>query len=61
MLEAAAAVFDEYGYDCAAISQILARAEVTKGASSPPGETVYHRTVHSDPDRVAQHEVSPVR
>ncbi|MFC5719647.1 ScbR family autoregulator-binding transcription factor [Streptomyces gamaensis] len=32
ILEAAAAVFDERGYDAATISEILARAEVTKGA-----------------------------
>ncbi|MEU5424073.1 ScbR family autoregulator-binding transcription factor [Streptomyces olivoreticuli] len=32
ILEAAAVVFDERGYDAATISEILARAEVTKGA-----------------------------
>ncbi|WP_171164497.1 ScbR family autoregulator-binding transcription factor [Streptomyces sp. I05A-00742] len=32
ILEAAAAVFDERGYDAATITEILARAEVTKGA-----------------------------
>ncbi|MFD7898162.1 ScbR family autoregulator-binding transcription factor [Streptomyces sp. NPDC059743] len=32
ILEAAASVFDQYGYDAATISEILARSEVTKGA-----------------------------
>ncbi|MBC2877821.1 MULTISPECIES: ScbR family autoregulator-binding transcription factor [Streptomyces] len=32
ILEAAAAVFDERGYDAATITEILTRAEVTKGA-----------------------------
>ncbi|MET9413387.1 ScbR family autoregulator-binding transcription factor [Streptomyces klenkii] len=32
ILEAAAVVFDERGYDAATINEILARAEVTKGA-----------------------------
>ncbi|GHG58735.1 ScbR family autoregulator-binding transcription factor [Streptomyces griseocarneus] len=32
ILEAAAVVFDERGYDAATITEILARAEVTKGA-----------------------------
>ncbi|GAA2745603.1 MULTISPECIES: ScbR family autoregulator-binding transcription factor [Kitasatospora] len=32
ILRAAAAVFDEYGYEAATIAEILARAEVTKGA-----------------------------
>ncbi|HET6860513.1 MAG TPA: ScbR family autoregulator-binding transcription factor [Streptomyces sp.] len=32
ILEAAAAVFEEYGYEAAKITDILARAEVTKGA-----------------------------
>ncbi|MFF3561992.1 ScbR family autoregulator-binding transcription factor [Streptomyces sp. NPDC002574] len=32
IVEAAAGVFDEYGYERAAVSEILRRAEVTKGA-----------------------------
>ncbi|MBT2384042.1 ScbR family autoregulator-binding transcription factor [Streptomyces sp. ISL-11] len=58
ILEAAAVVFDERGYDAATINEILARAEVTKGAlyfHFPSKEELAHAVVD------AQVSATPVR